>query len=244
MIQGFSSRPPANRFLILFPGRTGSSWLVEALSRHPGVRIEGEILVRRSAAEQRKAFKRLLGDGAQPGANGFKTKLKDVAEPEALRSFVQEHDVSVIHMRRGDLLRLALSRINARRLHDATGAWNVRAGMSPVDEGEVGVEELVESLSSCRRDVLALEEYVRSLGVEPHVIEYADILVSPEAVLRTTQEFIGVPFRSLESSVFKNTSENLRRAVPNLDDLRRELGSGEWASVFEIDPVSERPGSS
>ncbi|MGA1058443.1 MAG: hypothetical protein ACO3Y3_12200, partial [Phycisphaerales bacterium] len=49
-----ASRAHGIRFLILFPGRTGSSWLVSALQSHPDVSAEGEILVKQDAGSQRR----------------------------------------------------------------------------------------------------------------------------------------------------------------------------------------------
>ena len=235
----FGKRHDATRFLILFPGRTGSSWLVDGLSRHPAICVEGEVLVGRSAAAQEKIYKRILGAGSGPRASGFKTKLKDVADPESLRRCVRENNVVVISMQRADLLRLALSRINARRLYEATGAWNVRDGAKPMGDGEVSAEELAKALSDCRSDVRSLEEFVGSLGVEPHVIEYADIIDSPESVLAKAQNWIGVEAMSLLSSVVKNTNENLAHAVSNFAELRDEMSGGTWGPVFDVDPFKE-----
>ena len=235
----FGKRHDATRFLILFPGRTGSSWLVDGLSRHPDICVEGEILVGQSAAAQEKIFKRLLRAGSSPRASGFKTKLKDVADPESLRRCVRENNVVVISMQRADLLRLALSRINARRLYEATGAWNVRAGAKPMGDGEVSAEELSKALSDCQSDVRTLGEFIDSLGVEPHVIEYADIINAPESVLTMVQDWIGVEARSLLPSVVKNTNQDLTDAVPNFTELRNEMAGGTWGSVFDVDTVKE-----
>ena len=235
----FRRRQAATRFLILFPGRTGSSWLVDGLSRHPSISIQGEVLVGESEVGQQKIFKRLLGAAAGPRASGFKTKLKDVADPASLRRCVHENDVVVISMRRADLLRLALSRINARRLYEATGAWNIRAGAKPLGDGEVSVEELSQALSDCRSDVQRLQEFVDSLGGHPHVIEYADIIASPESVLARVQEWLGVEVRPLLSSVVKNTNEDLTAAVSNFAQLREALSDGGWGPVFDVDPIRE-----
>ena len=51
---GSKSIVPPVRFAILFPGRTGSSFLVSCLESHPEVLAEGERLVRRSARWQER----------------------------------------------------------------------------------------------------------------------------------------------------------------------------------------------
>ena len=240
MIPWLRRKSAGARFLILFPGRTGSSWLVDGLCRHPRIRADGEILVGRSPDEQRSTLRRLYAGRRTRSAIGFKTKLKDVADLDLLRSCIVEQDLVVILMRRRDLLRLAISRINARRLHAETGRWNVRGNDRPVSGADVAVEELVDALTRCRDDVLRLDDFVASSGVIPCEIEYADILAEPEGVFARVQEVLGVERRPLASSVVKNTSQELAGAVGNIDALRRELASSEWSSVFDVDPISER----
>ena len=247
MIPWMRRKPVGTRFLILFPGRTGSSWLVDGLSRHPRVRAEGEILVGRAADAQRSELERLYGGRPTRFAVGFKTKLKDVADLDALRSCIQERGLTVLRMRRRDLLRLAISRINARRLHAATGRWNRRSSDRPergADVADVAVDELVDALVACRDDVARLDDFIASAGVVPCEIEYADILSQPAEVLARVQDALGVEHRRLVSSVAKNTSQELSAAVGNIEALRRELAGGEWSSVFDVDPISERDSSS
>ncbi len=242
MIPWLRRTTDGTRFLILFPGRTGSSWLVDGLARHPRIRAEGEMLVGRSPAEQRSELARLYGR-SRYSAVGFKTKLKDVADLGHLTACIEEHDLVVLLMRRRDLLRLAISRINARRLHAVTGRWNVRSNDRPVSGGDVTVDELVEALVACRDDVARLDDFVVSTGVTPFEIEYADILAGPAEVLGRVQEKLGVEPRRVVSSVAKNTSQRLSAAVGNIDALRQALSGGPWASVFDVDPVSERASS-
>ena len=243
MIPWLRRKSVGTRFLILFPGRTGSSWLVDGLSRHPRIRVEGEILVGLSSAKQRSELERLFGGRPSRSAVGFKTKLKDVPDLDVLKACIQGHDLAVFRMRRRDLLRLAISRINARRLHAATGRWNRRSGDRPVSGEDVAVDELVDALACSRDDVARLDDFVAAAGVVPCEIEYADILSEPAKVLARVQDVLGVPHRRLLSSVAKNTSQDLAAAVGNIEALRRELAGGEWASVFEVDPFSERGSS-
>ena len=52
IIEALLPATPAIPFVILFPGRTGSSWLVSSLASHPAIHAEGERLVRMPAARQ------------------------------------------------------------------------------------------------------------------------------------------------------------------------------------------------
>lgn len=236
----FPRRRPGVRFLILFPGRTGSSWLVDALSRHPDVRVEGEILVGRSPSEQARDWARLLGARGGSQVSGFKTKLKDVAEPESLSSWLNANPVVVIHMGRADLLRLATSKINARRLHEASGHWNAGEAVRPIEKTPIPVDLMEDALASSRQDVEGLQRFVDGLENPIRTVDYAEILQDPVGVLDRVQAWLELPVRSLEPRVVKNTDQDLRAAIPNLADLQAHFAQGPWAPVFDVDLVTER----
>ena len=240
----FSRGGNARPFVILFPGRTGSSWLVDALGRHPRIHAEGEILVRRSPEEQPSIWSGVWNRGSSRRAAGFKTKLKDVVDPAALASAIEEAGVVVVHMRRGDLLRLALSRMNARRLHAETGHWNVRSKADRVAPGPVDREELVEAMEACRQDVEELDRFTAGIGSPIRIVRYAEILQDADGVLERVQDWLGVPCRNLSPGVMKNSREDLREAIPGFDELRRSFAGSRWESAFDVDPVKERPDDS
>ncbi len=229
------------RFVVVFPGRTGSSWLRGALDRHPDVEMRGEILVGLDASRQRRAISQVFGRVRAGRVSGFKTKPKDVAEPEFLAEAIERYDAIVIRMRREDLLRLALSRINARRLHDAAGRWNAGDGVEPVPAVDLDPEVLREALLSTREEVDRVDALVGGLGRPAIDVAYHEILEAPAVVLDRIQSLLGVPNHPLESSVVKNTTEDLRKAIPNLDALRSAFRGDDLATIFDVDPRIEGP---
>ena len=71
------------RFVILFPGRAGSSYLVTMLAAHPQIEVKSEVLgaLRKdgSSAQLEWAARFLRGPlVSRHKAFGFKTKLRDV----------------------------------------------------------------------------------------------------------------------------------------------------------------------
>ncbi len=231
------------RFLILFPGRTGSSWLISALASHGQVRAEGEILVKQDALAQRRLLDGLYGAIPAAGhAAGFKTKLKDVADLEALRRRILETPIGIISMRRRDLIRLSISRITARRLHEHSGRWNLDDRTSAAPTRPIGVNEFIESIEHCDRTVRELDGFVNGLDVPRLDLEYAEILADPASTLERVQRFLGISSQPLQSTVRKNTDEDLHRAVPNLAELLGAIGTTRWSSLLnEFDSRREAP---
>jgi hypothetical protein len=226
-------------FVVVFPGRTGSSWLMSALTDHPLIEAQGEILVRQASEAQRGLVRAALAPVRRITARGFKTKMKDVADPDDLRAAIVEANAMVIRMRRADLLRLALSRINARRLHDATGRWNRTAEMPESGVVPVTTEELQAALEACVDEVSRVETFVESVSGDVIDIRYADILRAPDDVLASVQTAIGVEPRAVRSDVAKNTGEDVRPWLPDFDEWRRRFADTPFAAAFEIDPTQE-----
>jgi hypothetical protein len=236
-----ASRAHGIRFLILFPGRTGSSWLVSALQSHPDVRAEGEILVKQDAGSQRRMLEeRYASPPAAGTAIGFKTKLKDVADLEDLRRRIEATPLHLLLMRRADLIRLAISRITARRLHQHSGRWNLDHRTSAAPTRPIDPQELIEAIDHCDATVRELEAFAEGLEVPRLEVEYAEILGDPEATLARVQEFLGVVARPLESGVRKNTGEDLHVAVPNLPALLEAIEASRWSPLLSrFDPRRE-----
>lgn len=227
--------------MILFPGRTGSSWLVAALGNHPRVDAQGEILVGKDPAAQRRLVEeRLRGEIPPGGSRGFKTKLKDVADHDALKSAIGT-ETRVVHMVRRDLLRLAISTINARRLHRRTGRWNRVGGVEQLPPLETGIDDLVAAIDQCAAAVETLARFVGGLAAPVLEVDYAEVLHSPADLLDRVQRHLGVAPRPLSSGVLKNTGTNLRTAIAGFDGLLGELSRSRWSALLsDLDPAEER----
>jgi len=228
------------RFVILFPGRTGSSWLVSALDGHPRIDVRGEILVGRSPTEQRGLVEERLGGATTAGeSRGFKTKLKDVADLDGLRTAIGD-EVAVVHMVRRDLLRLAISTVNARRLHRRTGRWNRADGVRALPPLDVEIDVLLATIDECDAAVETLAGYVSTLAAPVLEVEYANVLDDPSGLLERVQRHVGVAPRPLSSGVLKNTGTDLREAVADFDRLTRDLAGSRWSRLLEdLDPAEE-----
>src|SRR5690606_3058987 len=119
-------------FIILFFGRTGSTVLIEELRRQPRIRAEYEILAEaktRGAAAQLERVRRCYTPSPRPllspRAAGFKAKLWDVLDPAGLARALRDAQARVIHMRRDNIVKGAVSTINAERLRERTGHWTM-----------------------------------------------------------------------------------------------------------------------
>jgi LPS sulfotransferase NodH len=135
-------------FIILFQGRTGSSYLIDLLNQHPEITAESEMLVRLRkvsgfaensgildrfygafrlfrdglpSMKQIKAVKQLY-DNPNPPTRviGFKTKVRDIENLLEMKNVLEPRNVKLIVMNRKNLVKKAISHITAARLNQKT----------------------------------------------------------------------------------------------------------------------------
>ena len=234
-------------FVLLFQGRTGSSYLTQCLDAHPSVRMLPEVfgdmgfktpIEEREgrAAEQLQWLDRFFSEPVGPGllARGFKTKMTDVLDVRGFTERLRARKVHVLHMTRRNLVKLAVSELNAARLHRERGVWNLEPGQEALPPFRVDPEAFDEMLRRKERFEGLLADYVRNeLALPTLSLAYEDLLRDREAVLDRIWGFLGVPGARTEGSLRKNTSDDLRRVLLNFDDLRARYAGTPYEPMFD-----------
>ena len=215
-----------NRFVILFVGRSGSTFLQESLDAHSSIRADGERFGAYGVISQVRRMEEYLTSEHGVDAVGFKTKLRDVRSPTEFASMLHERDVRVICLLRWNLVKQAISHANAVRLHERTGEWNRRR---PVDLGKLTVEprQLIGDMERIAAERRTLLDFVADVGRPALVMQYEDLLSRPEESFELAFRFLGVDSEPVTSSTTKNTADDLRTAVENYEELCSALvGTG------------------
>ena len=234
----FTSRRRGVRFVILFPGRAGSSYLNTMLERHPDIAMKGEVLgaLRAEGSERQLEWTRRYLRGPliwRRKATGFKTKLRDVHDPAQFGAILRAHDARVIELTRTDDLKHAVSRINARRLHAITGRWNRRPGDPSLEPAEIAPDDLEHHLRRVQIEKADIHTFVDHLGQPSLTITYEELLGSLQPTLARLFTFISVPEVTMDGTTQKNTDDDLARAVPNLPELRAHFRGTPFEPLFD-----------
>lgn len=109
---------PEKRFVIFGQGRTGSTLLVDLLRSHPDIQCDGEILHDWKWFPEHHVLKRM--ERSQKQAYGFKLlsyQLDSVlcfSQPQQFIFWLLDQGFRLIYLQRNNLLKHALSQINAR----------------------------------------------------------------------------------------------------------------------------------
>jgi hypothetical protein len=232
------SRVGLRRFVILFPGRSGGTFLASALQQHRSISLRTEPLT---------ASQHLGGDGqarwiheylrgprlGTRRAVGLTTKLGDILDPDATGRVLRDLETRIVLLERRNDVKHAISIIRARALKDSTGSWNRRTpdpGLGPI---AVNPEDFAFRLERSRARKAATAAYAEHLGLPLLRVDYAELLTTPTATFARVFEFVGLAPTEVTGETYKVTSDDLRESVRNFDELRARYVGTPLEAMFD-----------
>jgi hypothetical protein len=223
------------RFVVLFVGRTGSTYLVGTLASHPDIAMKWEWLGGKDGDTELRDVRRFFtrSPHAQHPAVGFKTKLGDVTDREGFAKLLRELGARIIALQRRNSVKHVLSRVNSERIYDATGYWNLWNEEHRLPPATIDVVEFSRRLELLEEQKRRLETYVESLELPTLWLDYEDLLVDQRATFERAFSFLEVPFQPVQGKSIKNTSDDLREAVSNFDELRSRYVGTSYEQMFD-----------
>ena len=229
----------AAAFVILFEGRTGSTHLTTLLDSHPRVRAQREVLGGLKTRNEGSAAQLIWADGALTtpadgslDAVGFKTKLRDVIDKDSFAELLLRHEARVIHLERNNVVKQALSGINAQKLARATGRYNLFDEANRLPPQQIDPKELHENLLRREQWQRDLHEFLVRHAMPTLHVTYERLLAGEEDAVGDVLQFLGVRPAPLRSPILKATSDNLRDAVLNFDELVAHFAGTPYEAMF------------
>jgi glycosyltransferase involved in cell wall biosynthesis len=230
---GYRPRP----FIVIFQGRSGSTYLMDALNRHPKIMARMEMLValkEKGADLQLKMAERYFH---RPFLNrslavGFKTKLEDVLDLDGFAGLLKALDVRVIVLQRQNQVKAAVSWLNALRLKERTGRWNLYAEEDRLPPFSVKKAELEAALNHLEREREDIETYVASLGLQTFRTCYEDIFTNRGLTFMRIFSFLGVCHVEVSGKSLKNTPDDLRCVLKNFEELQSQFRDTPYEKMF------------
>lgn len=223
----FYFRSQVTPYIILFIERDGSTYLTSLLNSHPDIEAIYErfavLKQKEASSDEQLAWAREFYSPplfSKTKARGFKTKLVDVLDLNRFTALLHEKEVRVIQMRRRNRVKAVISRINARRLYEATGNWNLYDKQDQMPPMHVDPAQFAEFLREREEADQELQDYVDHLQLPVIKIVYEDLLTNKINTLAQIYAFLNLPVKPVQEKTLKNTSDNLRDVVLNFDELR------------------------
>jgi LPS sulfotransferase NodH len=230
-------REQVRSFVLLFQGRTGSTYLTEALASHPEINMLGEDFSghRKKSSLQLQAMREFLTPprSGTYRAIGFKIKLHAVADPEGFAELLKKKLAYIIHLGRRNRVKHAVSWINASRLYNITGDWNLYSEEHRPVALTIDPVEFRTALGRVEERNRLLRDYVISLELPMLSLYYEDLLIDRRNTIDLVLAFLGVPLRLVEGKAVKNTSDDLRQVIKNFDELRSLYTGTPYERMFD-----------
>jgi hypothetical protein len=220
------------KFILLFQGRTGSTYITERVDAHPRVKMEPEVwggwgfqLSREKIPlYSQKQLDWLMSfydkDYNIPySAIGFKTKLDDVIDKRSFIRYIREKNIKIIHMTRKNIVKLVISEINAQRLFDITGKWNLDNKAERPGPFNLDLDEFDAKMKWRAQIEDWLDSYVKIINNPTLQLCYEDLLFDEVDFFKKLYGFIGTSPMQTMSKTIKNTPTDLREIIINYDEL-------------------------
>lgn len=226
------------RFVILFEGRTGSTYFIEHLNSHPNIRALGEVLVE-SRKQHSQAQLQMARDVLRPpilgrwAAIGFKTKLRDIVSPKDFASMLKEFNMRVIYMVRTNQVKAVISTINAWKLKQMTNDYNLYKTTDRLPATTIDLNEFQHELTRRQNADNQLQAFINHLELPTLKITYENFLSNESRVMADTLNFLKVPFKPTRGRALKITNDDLRSVIINFDELRSHYFDTPYESMFD-----------
>lgn len=253
----------SNPFIVLFTARSGSTALFGNLKSVPGVTMRAEVFGNKvlpgdmeQTDDNRIKFLRRywapFKDGAEPddvNCHGFKFQVTQddaqFGQPARLVKVALQYSPRVVVLRRQNILKQAISALNAKRLlkmsqelkKDRGSAHILPEDQAMIDELRktpmvLDFAELKSMLSGIKKSHAKLNRLAEAFG-ETHDITYEDYLADRDTVVQGVLTHIGADPTAFEPSdaYLKITSDSLQEVVKNYEGLKRFAADTEYAEM-------------
>lgn len=223
------------RFIILSRSRTGSNLLASYLNSHPQMHANGELLRHLGGTAPRAALSTAFAKEPHAiKAAGFKlfyNHPQDGSVEDLWDALAEMPDLSVLHLKRRNLLRTLVS----RRIAATNDVWIETGHRTPPvpspKQVELSVDGLAEAFHAIRRAEERADEF---FGARPFLkLHYEDLVEDPQAQFRSITDFLGVAPRQPRTRLRRQNPEPLSQLIVDYDELRRAFAGTEWSAFFD-----------
>ena len=184
------------RYVMLFPGRTGSTYITDHMSNHPDIYANYEVLwqFQDSWEQQKDYLDRMFKRGEEAGAKaiGFKSKLNLVYDLPVFESYLRRFQFRIINLTRTNHLKFVVSIVRAKMLRAQNGSSNLIDDQhQELGPTSIPLSDFAKAKTRLRRNnrISQLIDRVKLPSLE---ISYEDLLNDEAATLKTIWDFLGV----------------------------------------------------
>ena len=240
-------KPRHNFFVLLFVGRTGTSFTIDVFNQHPQVKFEGEMLETFKgktdmSMRQTEWIKGLFSpeNASQYMAIGFKIKFYDIPCQKAFRRSLREYRPTILFSDRRNVLKQAISRLRIekfaeikrqemgeaewRRFSRSNDVWNLFEKKDGIGSIKADLTELNSWVLFYEQKTKELKNFLKGLDLDVVHYDYEDIVNDPNVFFEKMFQLLGVAPIAYETRIFKHTPDEFSIVIENFDELKKFYG--------------------
>lgn len=224
------------KFIVLTQGRSGSNLLLSMLNSHPNIYTKNEIFQRLNGRSAESVLAKIYRTHPkQVQAVGFKIFYRhpfDEASTQVWDLLTAIEELHVIHLKRRNLLRLAVS----KKIAHQTDSWVNRNGTgATIASHEKQVHFTVDELITEFTETDELQRRFGQLFDQKPMIScyYEDLVANPNAGMAQMTNFLALAPCAPKVSVKRQNPESLSSLLMNYHELKAAFAGTAWISFFE-----------
>jgi len=164
-------------------------------------------------------------------AHRFREEL--VLDRTGFSDILKEHSASIIHLKRGNLVKMTVSFFNSVRLADSTGDWNLYDESCRLPPITIEPKQFDAWLRNVEKAAQEEVRFVRSLKLPTLSLCYEELLVNEQKTFERIFSFLGLESWVTKGRAIKATRDDLRDAVENFEAIKSRYVGTRYEVMFD-----------
>ena len=252
-------KPSQNFFVIIFEGRTGSSYVVSCLNKHPQVLCYPEIFANPEIENKKDTLcaitqgleieKRVKSpanlkrqilqyapeeilEKKRLHAVGFKLQLPQFPNLKFLSLHLQKHCYKLIHLKRNNIIKSVVSELNAHKLYQKHKTWNATNQQQIQKSVYIPPKKFYQTLKNRVIKEREHQQFYNAYTGDKKTYYYEYLQENHDAFLYDLFDYLNLMPQKIKGDFFKNTSPQLQDAIQNYDEIKALLKGTYFEQYF------------
>jgi len=227
------------KFIVFADARTGGTHLMSKLTSHPDIFAVSEPFAHHNlnTHEEQVSWMQTFYSNSKKRkfeALGFRTKIEHQADLDQFVELINRENIICFSLQRRNLVKKAISRINAVELYKETNDYNRKSKDFKRKTYEIIPNKLKKEIEICEDQKDITNEFIERLD-NVTIIYYEQILLDEKSFFDRIIQKLGIESKELQTTVFKNTGDDLSKTLVNFNEIKNSLeGTKYYEDLIEV----------
>lgn len=227
------------KFIVFADARTGGTHLMSKLNSHPDIFAVSEPFAHHNlnTHEEQVSWMQTFYSNSKKQkfeALGFRTKIEHQADLDQFVELINRENIICFSLQRRNLVKKAISRINAVELYKETNDYNRKSKDFKRKTYEIIPNKLKKEIEICEDQKDLTNEFIERLD-NVTIIYYEQILLDEKSFFDRIIQKLGIESKELQTTVFKNTGDDLSKTLVNFNEIKNSLeGTKYYEDLIEV----------